>query len=169
MIYDSLDYLGHYFPREAAREWLAFLARISASTQDGQYPLKHGDAFAKVMRYDTSAEVGKKLETHQKYIDVQCVVDGEEQVLWHPKQGLVISQPYDPLEDVELYPCPQAGPSSLILQPGRFAVFFPQDAHTGQLPVGEPGRTILKVVFKVPTSLFAGGTGPSAEGAGADR
>jgi beta-galactosidase beta subunit len=59
----------------------------------------------------------------------------------------------DPDRDVRFYAPPAGSAIRLPLQPGAFAVFFPQDAHMTLIAPASPAP-IKKLVAKVPAALF---------------
>lgn len=78
-----------------------------------------------------------RLEAHRRYIDIQLVLEGTERISWRARRDCRNAiQSYDPDRDIEFYSDP---PSTWIdLQPGEFAIFFPDDAHAplaGATPV----------------------------------
>ena len=71
---------------------------------EGSYPLPHMDFIAKVQRYKTRPMSECRPESHEKFIDVQFVADGEEALGWCPlSPDLKISVPYDEKNDVTFY------------------------------------------------------------------
>ncbi len=86
----------------------------------------------------------QKLEVHQEYIDVHILLAGKERIGWKDSDNLVSCvQEYDPKTDSALY---QDLPTTYVdLQPGQFAIVYPEDAHA---PLIGNGR-IRKIVAKV--------------------
>lgn len=93
--------------------------------------------------------VGKRaedalLEAHDRYIDVQVCLEGEERMGWRNRAECAnVAIPYQIDRDIVFY---NDKPSMYItLKPNQVAVFFPNDAHAPLISNGE----IRKVVFKV--------------------
>jgi len=89
------------------------------------------------------------MESHQKYIDVQYVLKGQNRMGWTPLNALQgKGNGYHPLEDdldgdYELY---DAVPQTwFATPPGTIAIFFPEDVH---IPLNG-NEEIVKVVIKV--------------------
>ncbi|MCE5212674.1 MAG: YhcH/YjgK/YiaL family protein, partial [Deltaproteobacteria bacterium] len=84
------------------------------------------------------------LETHEKYIDIQLILAGTDEMGWKP--GSLCKKPsgeYDQKNDEQVFTDePDAWIST---QSGSFVIFFPEDAH---MPLISSGR-IHKVVVKV--------------------
>jgi YhcH/YjgK/YiaL family protein len=85
-----------------------------------------------------------KLECHQRYIDIQLVLEGVDEMGWKPLAEC--AKPiadFDTARDIRFY---DDAPSSWIATPaGSFCIFFPDDAHA---PLVSDGM-IRKVVMKI--------------------
>ena len=108
----------------------------------------NGDAvFALVSNTPSRAPESGQFEAHQKYIDIQYVISGEEFIGVAPTKELQEVTAYDSAKDIAFY----ANPSefeNVEMQPGRFVVFFPENAH---LPLCHcrGKQQIHKVVIKL--------------------
>ncbi len=110
-------------------------------------PLEKG-AFALDQVYQTRPRGDCFYESHRMYIDVQCILEGEEVIDVIAIPELEIEKPYREAKDVIKYKDAGAG-SRLKLHAGQAAVFFPEDGHMpGQFP-SAPGL-VRKTVIKVP-------------------
>ena len=98
---------------------------------------------------DTAKELGRKredalLEAHKKYIDIQLVLAGTDEMGWKSRSSC--KQPsgeYDQETDVQIFA--DEPDAWLSVRRGAFAIFFPEDAH---MPLISSGR-LHKVVAKV--------------------
>jgi len=145
MIRDNIRNRETYFCFPLFEKAFRFLETLTESTPDGTYELDGKNLFAMVQSGDTSAEMPDKLEAHRKYIDIQFLISGEEKLLYAENDGsMEIHTPYHPEIEAEfLKISPENPPSEMILKPGDFAVFFPQDAHYGRI-AGPKGAAFLK-------------------------
>lgn len=111
----------------------------------GKYEIVGTDLFAMVQSYDSKTEA--KMEVHDKYIDLQFIVSGEEKMLWAPREELAIITPFPEGKDTEIL---EEGdrPAALILHAGEFAIFYPTDAHKPGLAVNTP-TPVKKIVVKI--------------------
>lgn len=117
--------------------------------QMSKLPLENGSV-AMEQAYRSRPRVDCFFETHRLYIDVQCVISGEEIIDVLPAAGLDVVKPYRPEKDVAIYKDPGPG-ERLRLGPGSIAVFFPEDAHMpGQWLDGPV--LVRKTVIKVPVT-----------------
>lgn len=86
-------------------------------------------------------------ETHQKFVDVQAVLEGEESMEIVDRSRLKVDVPYDAARDLVKY-ADAIGASILHAFSGEVAVFFPEDGHMSHA-VAEP-VLVRKTVVKVP-------------------
>ena len=88
------------------------------------------------------------MEAHRKHADVMLMLEGEEAIYGKPTQELAeLTKEYDPACDALLAKV-DADAAKIVLTPGRFVVFFPEDAHCPACCVAEP-RQVKKVIAKV--------------------
>lgn len=83
-----------------------------------------------------------RLETHNRFIDIQIPLDGVELMGYTPRVDLK-EEEYNAEKDVTFYP--GLAETYLTIKPGMFAIFFPEDAHA---PCVSP-VSIKKIVVKV--------------------
>lgn len=84
------------------------------------------------------------IETHNRMVDIQLILDGEEQVGWSPRSEL---QPveYNSEGDYSLYHG-QKPQQYLTLRQGQFMLFLPEDGHA---PCITPQKEYRKIIFKL--------------------
>lgn len=137
------------------REALAFLrAHDFKKMADGHYPIRGEQCYANLDRYTTREADACFPETHQRFVDIQYLVEGEEYLGWCPlSPELSVHTPYDAARDVTFYErlVPE---SNLVLLPGSFAVLFPEDVHRPQVATEDGPAPVTKVVVKVSTELL---------------
>ncbi len=130
-----------------ARAFDALKDSVLVNGPDGRRDIDGDNIYCLIQRYRSRPPVECKLESHQNYIDVQFVLSGEEVIRHAHRDSLEVSQPYDSAKDRALY-VPRDGMSSVWLDAGTFAVFFPHDAHMPCLQADGPAD-VHKVVVKV--------------------
>lgn len=92
----------------------------------------------------TAAESIAKFECHNKHIDIQLCVSGNETIGWKPRQGCKLQKgEYNPEKDVLFYD--DAPDTYFQLTNMQFAIFFPEDVHAPMIGAD----VIKKVVVKV--------------------
>jgi len=103
--------------------------------------------FYNVQEYETTGEKNKPFESHRKYIDIQLLVSGEEEMQITDVQRLSVARDYDNERDCSLYrPCDTA--AKVFLRPGSLIVLFPRDAHRSMSYAGKSSK-VLKIVGKL--------------------
>ena len=100
--------------------------------------------FAMIQEYNTKPRAQGFWESHRKYIDIQYVVSGVEQ-MGYVNIAQVSNGAYDADKDLIMH----EGSGSFILLPaGMFTLLFPNDVHMPQIAVDNP-HPVKKVVVKV--------------------
>ncbi|MFI5335367.1 MAG: YhcH/YjgK/YiaL family protein [Opitutales bacterium] len=128
-----------------------FLRALPAHAVEGRHEIDGDRVFALVQAYQTGPAAGRKFEFHRKYADIQFLVAGEEVIEFAPLAGLTVDRPYEATKDYGLTADP-AICSALVLQPGQFGIFFPEDAHKPGCCSRE-ATAVRKVVVKVLLSV----------------
>ena len=106
-----------------------------------------------VQTYTTRPASDKRMEAHEKYIDIQYVDSGEEKFFFGDKKQFKVTEPYNTEKDVEFYDSADFEKSPAtevsVLRAGEFAIFYPDDAHKPSLYTdGE--HNIRKILLKIP-------------------
>lgn len=149
MIYDNLSNIDIYkCLSNDIYTGLLFLNQAKPDIENGTY-LLNSRVKAIVSEYETKAVNECGYEAHKRFIDIQCVLKGQERVACLPIERLKETKPYSEEIDAAFYTADiKHHPSYLSLKPGYFAIFFPQDGHMPQLCVDEP-QMVKKIVVKV--------------------
>jgi YhcH/YjgK/YiaL family protein len=147
MIYDQLENAAVYYSLHPLfqKAFDALQQRDWIQLPCGRHDIAGDDIFVNLAEYQTVLPDQGIWEAHQRYIDIQLIVSGEEQMGHAFNHTLQIKEPYDAAKDVEFY----SGAGQLITyRKSTFAIYFPQDAHKPGLISGAPG-TVRKAVAKV--------------------
>ncbi len=110
----------------------------------GRYPLAGDNLIAIVERVPGKTREAARLECHRKYIDIQLVLDGLDEMGWKPLSDChnPVSD-YSPEKDIQFF---HDAPASWIATPAdHFCIFFPEDAHAPLVSSSE----VHKVIFKI--------------------
>jgi biofilm protein TabA len=111
----------------------------------GKQTIQGDELFALVNDYSTQPQEKCRFEAHRRYIDIQLMVRGVEQIGVANLATMSDDEPYVADRDVAFF----RGQGDLItLTEGTFAIFFPHDAHQPGIAVAEPVQC-RKVVVKV--------------------
>lgn len=146
MIFDTLANADRYaalhqrFPRA-----FGFLRDTDLKAlAPGRYPVDGDNLIAIVETVPARSRDAAKLECHRKYIDIQLVLEGIDEMGWKPLHDC--REPladYHAEKDIQFF---RDAPASWIATPpGAFCIFFPEDAHAPLVGTGEIRKVILKV------------------------
>ncbi|MBI5896156.1 MAG: YhcH/YjgK/YiaL family protein [Desulfobacterales bacterium] len=146
MILDVLENARHYLVmNKGFAKAIAFLLRPDLKELPvGKYEIDGERVYAMVSKDTGQKKEDALLETHEKYIDIQLILAGTDDIGWKPKS--LCKQPsgeYDRKTDLQFFA--DTPNTWLSIQSGEFAIFFPEDAH---MPLISSGR-IHKVVVKI--------------------
>ena len=149
MVYDKIDNIEIYKGLSTdIYEALKFLQNATPSTPPGVIQL-NPRVKAIVSEYETKAVNENGYEAHNRYIDIQALLEGEEMIACQPIEWLTQTKPYSEDCDAAFYAADiKHHPSYLTLRPRYFAILYPQDGHMPQLSITTPTR-VKKVVIKV--------------------
>lgn len=155
MIFGHIDHTDtRHSPPAIARALDYLRSNDLAAMAAGRYQDPATGWVVQVLDLQTSPYHSNFPEAHRRYLDVQFLVAGSELIgVSTAPADLRVQQPYDEERDIVFY---QDAPheSQLLMQPGNFAVFYPQDIHrpNGML---EAPQAIRKVVVKIPVADLA--------------
>ena len=146
MILASLDTAPRYAHLHSSfATAFKFLAEHApAALATGRHEIDGQNLFALVGRELGRGQAAARLEAHRKYIDIQCCFEGTDLIGWQTLADCHhVVEAYSAVRDIEFYA--DRPECWFTLAPGRFAIFFPDDAHAPL--AGE--RSLAKIVFKV--------------------
>ncbi len=154
MIIDQIEQQQQYPYGHAWNVAFNFLNSLTADAAEQRYHLQDDAIFAMVESYETKQPDLARPESHRTYVDIQMLLSGTERIDWWPTRGLTVNQPFAPDGNIAFYDQPDSPSIPLILIPGRFAVFFPEDAHMPGLQTTGTPSPVKKVVVKIDASLL---------------
>lgn len=152
MILDSLSRSDRYLELHPlfARAFDFLHGTDLHALEPGRHAIDGERLFAIVEACAGRTRAEAKLECHRRYIDIQLVLEGVDEMGWKPLGECVDpATDYDAARDIRFF---NDAPSSWIATPpGAFCLFFPDDAHAplvSTLKGTTPGM-IRKVVVKI--------------------
>jgi YhcH/YjgK/YiaL family protein len=120
----------------------------------GRYNLTANGTYANVTDYTTKDTPDTRLyEAHHRYIDVQYIAGGEEEMDKLPLHKILKKEAehYRPKGDVANYKATGLKPTRYVARKGTVYIFFPSDAHKTNMKVDKQPCKVRKIVVKVPT------------------
>lgn len=120
-----------------------------SSISDGTCYLKGKDLLYHLLSYQTKKDTDQtSLEMHKEYVDFFYILEGKETMFYAPNDGsYAFSSNYDSGNDVEFIKN-VSNKSSLILNKGMFAIFFPGELHISGIIADKPMQ-LRKLIFKI--------------------
>ena len=146
MIIDTIENLSNYASLNPLfADVVAFLNANDLQTMEpGKYPIKDKDLFLNLQVAKQRTKETAFLEIHIEMIDIQIPVSAAETFGYTPLCDLPAFE-YNAEKDITKYGDTQ--PQTFVtVQPGQFAIFFPQDGH---MPCITDAPEIKKAIFKV--------------------
>ena len=148
MILDRLDKADRYLPLHL--DFAPAIAFLRTRPLD-RLPLQRievsGDSlYAMVSKNSGRKAADVRLEAHRKYIDIQYVIAGTEQMGWKSHTRCEKRETeYDGAKDFELFS--DAPDTYVTVHPGTLVIFFPDDAHAPGIGTGEIHKVVIKVAL----------------------
>lgn len=118
-----------------------------AEKADGRYEVEGDDLFYVISSYTTKPGEEGRFETHEKYIDVQALLSGEEIMGYSCSDDLSPQTPYDGTRDIAFYETPDDY-SRIAFSTGMFCIFYAHDGHMSGGQLAAPSN-VRKVIIKV--------------------
>jgi len=149
IIINKLQHAERYFKMHPAFEKaFMFLRRDDlAELPAERYEIDGDRLFCMISKGPGQSRSEAKLESHRKYIDIQYIIAGTDEMGWKPTADCeVIDTVYDADKDIMFF---KDQPDSWTPVPaGSFVIFFPQDAHAPLVSSGEIHKAVLKIAVE---------------------
>lgn len=145
MIIDTVENLEKY---ALLHPWFPQAIRFLQTTdlmnhEEEVVHLQDDDLFVNITSTPRKEASEALLETHNRYIDIQLPLSGEETMGYAPRAVIGQGTAYSEEKDISFYTDKPSG--YVTLKPGMFAIFFPDDAHAPAITPVEIKKVIVKV------------------------
>lgn len=149
MVLDDLSnaqrYIALHSQFAAAFEYLH--SRRLAELPEGRHEIDGERLFVLVARSPGKGREAARLECHRRYIDIQVTIEGQEEIGWRELgECRQIDEPYVDERDIAFYA--DRPETWLVMPPGKFAIFYPHDAHAPLAGRGEVFKAVVKVAAR---------------------
>lgn len=146
MILDVLENVHRYLAlHKGFAKAMEFLLRPDLKELPvGKYEMDGNRVYAMFSKEPGRKKEEALLETHNKYIDIQLVLSGTDDMGWKAK--LSCKQPseaYDSPTDLQFFA--DKPDAWLSVASGAFVIFFPEDAHMPLISSGPLHKVVVKV------------------------
>ncbi len=112
--------------------------------EPGIHPVLGEQIFAIVEASAGRTREEAKLECHRRYIDIQLVLEGVDEMGWKLLAECVEpATEYDAARDIRFFN--DAPASWIATPPGAFCLFFPDDAHAPLVSAGPIRKVVVKI------------------------
>jgi YhcH/YjgK/YiaL family protein len=149
IIIDNLDNAEAYYDMHPAFEKaFTFLGQDGlAELPPGRYEIDGDRLFCMISKGPGRSRSEAKLEAHRRYIDIQYVITGTDEMGFKPTADCkLIDTIYDADKDIGFF---KDRPDSWTPVPsGSFVIFFPQDAHAPLVSDGQIHKAVLKIAVE---------------------
>ncbi len=147
MILDTLDNMHRYLSlNKGFPKAIEFLLRFDLNELPvAKYEIDGDRVYAMVAKDAGRKKEEGLLEIHEKYIDIQVVLGGEDEMGWKPKASCENpSGAYDQKSDIQFF---SDDPDVwLSIKRGFFVIFFPEDAHMPMISSGQLHKVVVKIL-----------------------
>jgi len=112
----------------------------------GRHEIDSVRVYGIVAREPGHRKEDEQLETHERYIDIQLILAGADEMGWKPRS--LCRQPsgqYNRTSDYQVF---ADEPDAWVpVKSGSFAIFFPEDAHMALISSGNIHKVVVKVAL----------------------
>ncbi|MDR3244340.1 MAG: YhcH/YjgK/YiaL family protein [Elusimicrobiota bacterium] len=137
----NIDFYAGLFPK--AKQGFEFLKKATAETENKRYEIEDG-IFALVSDCIPKPIGERKLETHEEFIDIQFVAEGEDVIGFKPADECPeVLIPYNKEKDVAFFK--GIADYGLPLKAGQFVMIFPDEAHAPASGDKKSKKVVVKV------------------------
>ena len=130
MIFDRIENIKLYGALSPGMEKaVTYLKQAAERPIDlGEFEIDGKKVYGFCRYFDLNHENNLRYESHRRYIDIQYMAEGCEEILCAPASTTGITIPYDAEKDIAFHNDAERC-IRLKLHTGDFAVFYPWDAH----------------------------------------
>lgn len=118
-----------------------------AAMELGRHDVDGDNIFVMVQELELRPLEQARLELHRKYIDIQLLLCGDEEIFgWSEKRDCLTPETdFDDKKDIQLFvDTPQCFYS---VKEGQFSILYPEDGHAPMLGQGNVKKCIFKILL----------------------
>lgn len=146
MLYFDIQDKKHYETIDTGlEECLNFISSMDLTgLVMGQHKLTENISY-NMFSYQTATEDERQWEAHQKFIDIQMMIEGEE---WIGYQDIKKMKKGEYQSEDDYLPVSGNKSFDLLLKEKRILILYPEDAHKTGITLDKSNQ-VTKIVFKV--------------------
>jgi biofilm protein TabA len=147
MIVDTLENASRYFMLHPSMEQaFDFLENVTSEDfPEGKTELIGTHLFGNGMVRDTKNFEDSIWESHEKYLDIHFLAEGEEKIFFAAEEDMKEVTPYNEEKDITVF---EGIGHEVFVPKGSFVIFFPGEIHKA-LVHGEKPNKVKKMVIKL--------------------
>lgn len=149
MIKGNIDVIDTLVDKEPVLSYVSkFIKENDLNTlSTGSYEIDGKKVYVNIDEYETCPYAERNYEAHEKYVDVQMIIQGKESIYIDDKKDLEIKTEYSDEKDIAFYKDGNNG-QNVELAEKEFLVIYPSEAHKPCVMLEEKCR-VKKAVFKI--------------------
>lgn len=149
MIYGQIDKIGQYVEKEARLKGVVefLLQNDLLNLPTGRHDINGQLLYVNIDEYTTQPFADRSYEIHQRYIDVQCILEGQESIFIEAEEGLQTKTPYDHDHDIAFLE-DGINTTEVKMHANDFLVIYPKEAHKPCVQ-SDQSEYVKKAVFKI--------------------
>ena len=154
MIHENLNRLLEYIPPNKRQKVKVFLDMICADMQEKTYLIDGEDIYARVMSYNTKIEEDCDIEAHERYVDIQFSLKGEEGISIYSRDNMdVLTR--DVEKDFLIFINQNQKPQVRVCnEVGWFTLIHTYEAHRPQESINQKCEVVKKCVIKIKEKCY---------------
>jgi biofilm protein TabA len=152
---DSWQKEAHIYSKALAKGMAFIQENRTGELEVGRHEIDGDKMFALVSVAETEPKQDRKPEAHDRYIDIQYLASGAGEVIGVARRSAdsVPSEDYLGSRDIAFY-TDVKDETDVLLRPGMFAVFFPDDIHRPLCAAGDKADSVKKIVVKIALDIL---------------
>lgn len=146
MILDNLKNAEQYYTLHPLfKDAFDYIKTVNfAEAETGKIELKGTDLFVIVSDSDLRLQAEANIEVHNQYIDIQLPISRTEIFGWAARTGLEQEdKPFDEAKDIQFFEDDYT--TQILVDPGNFVIFFPEDGHAPCIGEGRIRKVVVKI------------------------
>ncbi|MEO6305842.1 MAG: YhcH/YjgK/YiaL family protein [Bacteroidia bacterium] len=148
MIFDKINNAEYYYSLDVnIKKGLEFL-KNTKNLKDlavGKHEIDGDNVFALVQHYETKDFEADKWEAHKKYLDIQFMVSGNENIAVARIEDMTPNTEYKADGDYWLF---TGNGNNVKMSEGCFLILTPQDIHQPAIVYNNTKEKVIKIVVK---------------------
>ena len=150
MVFDNLDNCKYYYGiNKLFEKAFDFIKNaVDEKLPVGKYEIEGTDLYASVQEYNSKLDGEGKFEGHRKYIDIQYIVSGIENIDVIDISKIKTVTDYNDVKDIEFYENVDNA-SKAVIGEGEYGIFLPHDIHKPGMAYENNSVPVKKIVVKV--------------------